>query len=234
VSCSAGRAATPVSFGLGPDGAARGGGGKQAHGRGPWGLGRVYRESRKPRTRSHRPEAVRARAFRETREPGNGNVPGTHNITAHRKYETPPLSALFTPWASLRAEQLCCHLFSLGGGERDRVFTHILSRLQVKPHRDKNELCSADRWIRDERDGHRNGATESERNGLSRGTGVALSPSLPQHGEPGLGTPSVSSHATTPDEFSPKTNSKDAGSALDLGRTQKEQEVSQTPEATRV
>jgi hypothetical protein len=104
VSCSAGRAATPVSFGLGPDGAARGGGGKQAHGRGPWGLGRVYRESRKPRTRSHRPEAVRARAFRETREPGNGKVPGTHNITAHRKYETPPLSALFTPWG----QSSCC------------------------------------------------------------------------------------------------------------------------------
>jgi hypothetical protein len=99
--------------------------------------------------------------------------------------------------------------------------------------------CAApiDRSVRDERDGHHNGTTESERNGISLaypvGTGVALSPSLPQRSEPGLGTPSMSSPATPPnksrtatpttrDEFLPKTNSKDAGRALDLGRMKKE------------
>jgi hypothetical protein len=51
VNCSAGRAATPGSFGLGPGGVARCvvAGERQAHGRGPRRLGRVYQESRKRR-----------------------------------------------------------------------------------------------------------------------------------------------------------------------------------------
>jgi hypothetical protein len=70
--------------------------------------------------------------------------------------------------------------------------TTFSPRQQVKPHRDSAVLI----------DPRRKGRTpQNERDGIFRSicsTAVALSPSLPWRGEPGLGTPSMSSHATPP------------------------------------